>query len=173
MKRIVREVAETCRLPIEADKEEVLHFRKGRKKRNAKWLGVIFDGSLDFDIHWKSRLSKARKALGALSGVGESQWGMCPGGWKEAYEGMIRCIATWGGELGWRGQKSWEKEFGRLQYQALRGQQEPSRGLQWKKSTDGGGRRRAHAYGQQSDSTRGTKCGGPLKVGRYNAGGVW
>ena len=45
---------------------------------------------------------------------------MCPGGWKKAYEGMIRSIATWGAELGWRGQKAWEKEFCRLQYQALR-----------------------------------------------------
>ena len=56
----------------------VLHLRKCREKRNAdrkyvKWLGVIFDDSLDFDIHWKSRLAKARKALRALSGVGGSQ----------------------------------------------------------------------------------------------------
>ena len=34
--------------------------------------------------------------------------------------GMIRSIATWGAELGWRGQKVWEKEFARVQYQALR-----------------------------------------------------
>ena len=33
---------------------------------------------------------------------------------------MIRSIATWGAELGWRGQKNWEKEFSRLQYQAIR-----------------------------------------------------
>ena len=97
-KRIVREVAEECNLPIEVDKEEVLHMRNSQEKRNAdwkwvKWLGVIFDDSLEFDMHWKSRLSKARKALGALSGVGGSQWGMCPGGWKKAYEGMIRSIA--------------------------------------------------------------------------------
>ena len=64
--------------------------------------------------------SQRPKALGALSGVGGSQWGMCPGGWKKAYEGMIRSIATWGAELGWRGQKNWEKDFSRLQYQALR-----------------------------------------------------
>lgn len=57
-------------------------------------------------------------SLGALSGVGTSQWGT--GDWKKAYEGMIRSIATWGAELGWRGQKAWEKEFSRLQYQALR-----------------------------------------------------
>ena len=33
---------------------------------------------------------------------------------------MIRSIATWGAELGSRGQKAWEKESSRLQYQALR-----------------------------------------------------
>ena len=80
VKRIVREVAEKCHLPIETDKEDVLHLRKSRKKKNTdrkyvKWLGVIFDDSLEFDIHWKSRLAKARKALGALSGVGGAQWG--------------------------------------------------------------------------------------------------
>ena len=45
---------------------------------------------------------------------------MCPGGRKKAYEGMIRSITTWGAELGWRGQKIWEREFSRLKYQALR-----------------------------------------------------
>ena len=125
VKRVVREVAEACKLPLELDKEEILHLRKTRKKRNAdwkhiKWLGVIFDDSLDFDMHWKSQLAKARQALGALSRVGGSQWGMCPGGWKKAYEGMVRSIATWGAELGWRGQQAWKKEFSRLQYQALR-----------------------------------------------------
>ena len=125
IKRIVRKVAEENHLPLEAEKEEVLHLRKTRKKRNVdrkhvKWLGVIFDDSLDFDVYWKSRIAKARKALRALSGVGGLQWGMCPRGWKKAYEGMIRSIAMWRAELGWRGQKNWEKKFSRLQYQALR-----------------------------------------------------
>ena len=76
---IVREVAEECRLPLETDKEEILHLRTSRKKKNAdrkyvKWSGVIFDDSLDFDMHWKSRLAKARKALGALA-----EWGVAMG----------------------------------------------------------------------------------------------
>jgi len=33
---------------------------------------------------------------------------------------MIRAIALWGSELGWRGQRDWEKEFEQLQYQALK-----------------------------------------------------
>ena len=32
---------------------------------------------------------------------------------------MIRAIAAWGTELAWREQKKWEREFSRLQYQAL------------------------------------------------------
>ena len=89
VKRIVREVAEECRLPLEFDKEETLHLRKSRKQKNAdrkyvKWLGVIFDDSLDFDIHWKSRLAKARKALGALSGVGGLAMGDVPRGVEES-----------------------------------------------------------------------------------------
>ena len=35
MKRVVQEVAGVCGLPLELDKEEVLHLRKSRKKRNA------------------------------------------------------------------------------------------------------------------------------------------
>ena len=65
VKRIVWEVAEECKLPLELDKEETLHLRKSGKTKNVdrkyvKWLGVIFDDSLDFDMHWKSRLAKAR-----------------------------------------------------------------------------------------------------------------
>src|SRR6266576_305442 len=33
---------------------------------------------------------------------------------------MIRVVALWGAELGWRGQREWRKQFERLQYQALR-----------------------------------------------------
>ena len=43
-KRIIQEVREECRLPLETEKEKVLHLRKGRKKKNAdrryvKWKG--------------------------------------------------------------------------------------------------------------------------------------
>ena len=29
-------------------------------------------------------------------------------------------MALWGAEIGWRGQRDWEEEFEKLQYQALR-----------------------------------------------------
>ena len=43
-----------------------------------KWLGIIIDENLLFDIHWIYRLEKARKLLGALNGIGSSQWGVSP-----------------------------------------------------------------------------------------------
>ena len=33
---------------------------------------------------------------------------------------MIRTVALWGAEIGWRGQRDFEKELQKLQYQALR-----------------------------------------------------
>ena len=85
-----------------------------------KWLGIILDETLEFDHYWKSCIDKARKLLGALSGIGSSQWGISPGSWRQLYMGMVRTVALWGAELGWRGQKEWKGEFERLQYQALR-----------------------------------------------------
>ena len=36
------------------------------------------------------------------------------------FTGLIRTVATWGVELGWRGQKRWVEELVRLQYDSLR-----------------------------------------------------
>ena len=71
-------------------------------------------------MYWKARIEKARKMLGALNGIGNSQWGISPLSWRSAYTGMIRTIATWGAEIEWRGQMAWTKEMARLQYASLR-----------------------------------------------------
>ena len=85
-----------------------------------KWLGIILDETLQFDHHWKSRIDKARKLLGTLGGIGSSQWGISPGSWRQLYTEMVRIVALTRAELGWGGQKEWEREFERLQYQRLR-----------------------------------------------------
>ena len=46
-----RKVAEECRLPLEPEKEE-------RGPEICQMAGVIFDDSLELDIHWKSRQEK-------------------------------------------------------------------------------------------------------------------
>ena len=127
---IMNGVAERWRLPLEAEKHEKLVFNRGgpgsgrRKTRSEvgrfKWLGIIVDEDLQFDHHWKSWLGKARKMLGALNGIGRTNWGISPYSWRQFYTGMVRTIALWGAEIGWRGQREWETQFERLQYVVLR-----------------------------------------------------
>ena len=83
-------------------------------------MGIILDESLMFKPHWKYRIDKAKKLLGKCNGIGNSQWGISPSSWRQLNMGMIRVVALWGSELGWRGQKEWEEEMNKLQYQALR-----------------------------------------------------
>ena len=122
---IVSEVAEEWDLPQELEKTERIVFRKKRKGKRkdakwAKWLGIIVDEDLLFDHHWKSRISKSRKLLGAFSRVGSTNWGISSGSWRQLYTGMMRTVALWGAELAWKGQKDWKREIERLQYQALK-----------------------------------------------------
>ena len=115
-------------LPLEDSKEDKFILRKGgRKKRNrnkerdrVKWLGVILDEDLQFDIYWKGRVAMAKMMLGAHNGVGNSRWGIRPNSWRSAYTGMVRSIATWGAEIAGRGQEQWRHEMVKLQYAALR-----------------------------------------------------
>ena len=93
---------------------------KNKDVKWVKWIGIIMDESLTFREYWESRIAKARKMLGQLNGLGNSSWGMSANSWRTAYTGMIRAVALWGSELGWRGQRDWEEEFERLQYQALK-----------------------------------------------------
>ena len=109
VQRVVAEVAGEQRLPLAADKEELMIHREGcgRKKRRrnrlaekVKWLGVILDDRLDFKKYWQHRIAKARSLLEALGGVNNSKWGMSPVGCRAAYTGMVRAVPSWGGEIG-------------------------------------------------------------------------
>ena len=40
--------------------------------------------------------------------------------WKIAYQSMTKAVATWGAEIGWKGQEVWAEAVNKLQYQALR-----------------------------------------------------
>ena len=119
---IMEKVAADWNLPLKATKREILVLRhtqrRRRREEHARWLGVICDESLSFDRHWKARVDKARKMLGALSGMGGSQWRISLSSWRKMYTDMIRSIAMWGAEIGWRGQKAWKAEMQKLQNQA-------------------------------------------------------
>ena len=55
-----------------------------------------------------------------MKGIGNSEWGLSPKGWRQVYTGIIKTVATSGAELGWRGQKRWEEKLESLQYDSLR-----------------------------------------------------
>ena len=123
----IKEVAVARGVPLAEDKEErlILRDKKWRRSRRGvveklKWLGVILDEELDFGPYWRYRLGKAKSLLGALRGVATSRWGMGPISWKLAYTGMIRAVASWGVEVGWRAQREWRSDMESLQYNALR-----------------------------------------------------
>lgn len=49
---------------MEKHEEIVFNKRRVRKRADAKsvkWLGIIVDENLMFDLHWKERIEKARK----------------------------------------------------------------------------------------------------------------
>lgn len=79
--QVLKEVALEKGLPLEDSKEEKLILRRGGRKKKSKnkeiekvkWLGVILDEDLEFDIHWKGRIAMARKMLGALNSIGNWQ----------------------------------------------------------------------------------------------------
>lgn len=83
---VVKEVAEEFRLLSAEDKTGRLALRgehgqpkrKGKAVQRVKWLGVILDEGLDFDLHWESRIEKARRLMGGISGAGTNRWGMSP-----------------------------------------------------------------------------------------------
>jgi len=123
---IVNRIAAENYLPLEDSKHERLVLRNMRRKKNkdvkwVKWLGIIMDTkSLTFKGHCKSRIKKVRAMLAQFNGLGNSQWGISTTSWRQIYTGMIRAVALWWLELGWRGQRDWEKKFKQLQYQALK-----------------------------------------------------
>ena len=109
----VNRIAEENHLPLEDLKHEWLVLRTKKRKTSVdvkwvKWIGIIMDESLSFDKHWQSRIDKTRAMLGQLNRIGTSNWGISATSWWSIYTGMIRAVAMWGSELGWRRQRRWE-----------------------------------------------------------------
>ena len=74
-KYIVAEVAYSWDLPLEKSKTETLVLKRKRRRRATnyvRWLGIILDETLTFDIYWKNRIEKARKLLRAFNSIGNS-----------------------------------------------------------------------------------------------------
>ena len=94
--KIVEEVANKWNLPLETSKTESLILKRKRKRGRIcyiKWLGIILDDTLHFDVHWKARIKKARNLLKAFNSIGTSQYGISPKSWRQLYTGIIRTVA--------------------------------------------------------------------------------
>ena len=103
-------IAEADRIPLEKVTEEIIIFgKKERKGEIVKWLEINLDSELKFQEHLNTRVKRATQILGNLRGLGNSAWGLTPMSWRQAYTGVIRTIALWGEEVGWRGQEKWRK----------------------------------------------------------------
>ena len=140
---MVAEVAAVQKLPLAADKEELMVLRGGcgRKKRRrnglakkVRWLWVTLDERLDFKEHWRHRSGKARSLLRALGGVGNSKWAMSPVSWRAAHTGMVCPIASWGVEIGWWGQREWRQQMTLLQNAAMWKSLGPGKGISGRKA---------------------------------------
>ena len=80
---MVGEITNKWNLLLEKEKyEKIVCNPKGvgsgkRKKRvdveKVRWMGIIVDETLDFDHHWKFRITKAKQLLVVLSSMGSSQ----------------------------------------------------------------------------------------------------
>lgn len=103
-------------LGVNPNKAEVVLFTRKRKyeppvvtydgqplalKSSVKYLGVIFDAGLTWDLHVKAALKKATASFWAVKRMCGSQWGLRPGIVRQLYVSVIRpiiafgCIAWW------------------------------------------------------------------------------
>ena len=92
---VVNQVAKENHLPLKESKHKTLMLRKKRRQKNkyvkwVKWIGIIMDESFAFKEYWKFRITKARKMLGQLNGLGNSMWGISANSWRSTYTTMIR-----------------------------------------------------------------------------------
>ena len=116
MLNIVSEWCKKWRLKINTDKTKIIQFRKSRKQRNNscefllqgtvlsevqnyKYLGVIFDEHLKYDVACNMLASAARRALGkiiykskAISGIGFNTF-------TTLYNSMVSPILEYGSEI--------------------------------------------------------------------------
>ena len=92
----VKSTADSWSLPFEPSKTEWLTLRrKGeeldrKNKKYMKWLGVILEEFLQFDLHCKQRIRKARNLLRAFGSIGNWQFGISTQSWHQHYMGMVR-----------------------------------------------------------------------------------
>ena len=82
-------------------------------KEATRWLGFWLDSALTFRTHKEVYLQKAKKAEARLRSIVSAK-GLSPGLVRKVQIAAVQSIATYGAELWWKNQKTWEQEFQKL-----------------------------------------------------------
>ena len=116
MLNIVSEWCKKWRLKINTDKTKIIQFRKSRKQRNNscefllqgtvlsevqnyKYLGVIFDEHLKYDVACNTLASAARRALGKIIYKSKAISGLGFNTFTTLYNSMVSPILEYGSEV--------------------------------------------------------------------------
>ena len=140
---ILAEVAETAfqwgyenAVAFDDPKTELIHFHRRKKTPNTpitlpngtvihpskvvRWLGVHFDRKLNFKHHVNTKVSAATRALGAMSRLNTSEWGLSSLHMRQLYISCIIPIMDFGSEVWWSGQKVYANQLQSVQNIAMR-----------------------------------------------------
>jgi ribonuclease HI len=131
-------------MKLDIDKSEAIHHSRRRCDKNTiltpislprqgdrdettiivtpsiKWLGIIFDKSLNFVQHLKDVAMKAQKAVDSLTMLGNSTRGLDQYYRRLLYLGAILPMMTYGSTTWWNGTKQQQKIVSKVQNAALR-----------------------------------------------------
>jgi ribonuclease HI len=139
LQEVAREVfqwAEENAVTFDDSKSELIHFtQQQRKPTNTvqlpngtvvqpseclRWLGVWLDRKLSFHTHVQHKATAARRALGALQGLANSENGLRQSAVRQLYISTVCAVADFGSEVWWRGQKGYARKLQLVQNTALR-----------------------------------------------------
>ena len=116
---IINRIAQENHLPLEGSKHEKLVLKDKKRKKKVevkwvKWLEIILDESLTLEKTLEVPHSQSASHVRPIQWNRQLTVGVSTSNWRKIYTGMIRAVALWAAELGWRGQQDWEEEMEKL-----------------------------------------------------------
>ena len=85
-----------------------------------RWLGVWFDRKLSFKHHVNTKVASAKRALGCLQRLANTESGLHPTAVRQLYIACITPISDFGAEVWWRGQQGLCSKLQLLQNNTVR-----------------------------------------------------
>jgi len=139
LEEIAKEVftwAEENAVTFDDSKSELIHFSTAQRRPTQtvelpngtvvqpseclRWLGIWLDRKLSYNKHVQHKATAARRALGALQGLANSENGLRQSAIRQLYISTVCSVADFGSEIWWRGQKGYARRLQLVQNTALR-----------------------------------------------------